>query len=103
MDIHLQPELLNIKQESDVGADDDEENTRSTEYDDTEENEGKKKKKRGRPSARKAANTASLIDKDTEDGDIYSFGSHFLDGYGKFIKIFFIGNISYHILNKIAL
>ena len=95
MDIHLQPELLDIKQESDVGADDDEENTRSTEYDDTEENEGKKKKKRGRPPARKAANAASFIHKHTEDSDFYSFSSHFLDGYGKLIKIFFIGNISY--------
>ena len=89
MDVHLQPELLDIKQESDVGADDDEENTRSNEYDYTEENEGKKKRKRGRPSARKAANATSLINKHTEDGDLYSFGSHFLDGYGNFIEIYF--------------
>ena len=87
--------MLDIKQESDV-EEDEEENTRSTEYDDTEENEGNKRKKRGRPSARKAANAASLINKHTEDGDGYSFGSHFLDGYGNLIKIFFIGTINYH-------
>ena len=78
LDVHLQPELLDIKQEPDMDDDIEEGDLLSPENDD---NEGNKKNVRRKRNVRKSAKKAAFINKHIEDDD--SFGTHFLEGYGK--------------------
>ena len=82
LDVHLQPELLNIKQEPNFDQSTDEEDVSSTECDDTLENEGNTKRGRRRLSVRKACKKASTRNKNSDAVDVDSLGTHFLDGYG---------------------
>ena len=80
LDVHLQPELLDVKQEpgDSMGEDD----IPSTEHDDTDVNEGNKKTLRRRRAVRQTPRKSKFISENLEDGDLDSFGAHFLHGYG---------------------
>ena len=83
LDIHLQPELLNVKQEPDSDESlDEDENDEIISNDDVYKTEGNKKKLCRKRSVRKSSRNPSLINRTYVEDDLDSFGTHFLDGYG---------------------
>ena len=83
LDIHLQPELLNVKQEPDSDENlDEDEGDEIISNDDVYKTEGNKKKLCRKRSVRKSTRNPSLINRSYVEEDLDSFGTHFLDGYG---------------------
>ena len=83
LDIHLQPELLNVKQEPDSDESlDEDEGDDTISNDDVYKTEGNKKKLCRKRSVRKSTRNPSLINRSYVEDDLDSFGTHFLDGYG---------------------
>ena len=96
LDIHLQPELLNVKQEPDSDESLDEDGCDDTiSNDDVYKTEGNKTKLCRKRSVRKSARNPSLINRSYVEDDLDSFGTHFLDGYG---TLFFRHTCSLHVL-----
>lgn len=81
LDVHLQPELLNIKQEPDMDDSSGHDDIANNRHDDNGGDEGNKKKVRRRQNVRKATKKTSSGNEHLDDLD--SLGTHFLDGYGK--------------------
>jgi hypothetical protein len=81
LDVHLQPELLNIKQEPDMDDSSGHDDIANNRHDENGGDEGNKKKVRRRQNVRKATKKTSSGNEHLDDLD--SLGTHFLDGYGK--------------------
>ena len=81
--VHLDPELLNIKEEPQIAVGVEDEDRFCGEYEESEDTEGNNKKSRRRRSIRKSTKKSSFLNDNFEDGDLVPFGTHFLDGYGK--------------------